>query len=184
MVVAVTGVLGATACGGTTPISPGVSGSRATLYSNLSLLVADSSTVVAGEAVSSVPRNDDDGLPTTYVTIRVGEVFDPATLGDNLPPELLEAAAKADVREGAEVFVKQYGSADSPGEFPPLELNDRYLLFLVPTLQDGDDPATFYVVGASAGIYAADGTAFTRAYPQSGDTLPAELTTADLRRAG
>ena len=173
-------IVGVTACSGSMPGNGGASGSRAVLYSNLDALEADSAIVVSGETVRLSTDVSDTGLPITYVTLRVDEVFEPSSLGENLPADLLAEADRVDVGVGDQILVKQYGSADAPGEFPPLTERSRYLLFLVPTMQEGEDASTFYVVGANAGIYAADNDAFSRAYPDSGDSLPMTLTTADL----
>lgn len=86
---------------------------------------------------------------------------------------------------GSTVVVRQITTAKgwtSSEPDAPLEPGERYLLFLVHSRLSGDAAAQLYPVGVVAGIYRADGEAFTRVVPDSGDDLPTTLTADQISR--
>lgn len=144
--------------------------SRAELYSSLAELVADSAAVVDVE-VQSQEILDEDGT-YTLSTVTVVSSFEPAGLASP------SAVAPAD-----ELVVRQIGSASGPQSSEAatlLEVGEQYLLFLTPTMLDGDAGAQFYVVGVSAGIYRSEDGRYVRMQSDDGDVLPDTLTAADL----
>lgn len=85
---------------------------------------------------------------------------------------------------GSTVVVRQATTAPgwtSSEPDAPLEPGHRYLLFLVHSGLPGQAAAHFCPVGTVAGIYHAQGGAFTRAAPDSGDDLPTTVTPEQLR---
>ena len=149
----------------------GSSSSRAHLYSSLEEMTADSDLVLTGTAgaqdvVSDIPGST---IASTVTDLAVTNVL-----------QADDATAP-----GSTVVVRQMATGSgwfSSGTEAALEPGQRYLLFLVHSGLDGDAAADFYPVGAVAGIYRADGEAFARVVPDSGDDLPATLSADQISR--
>lgn len=156
---------------GTTVGVPGGSASRVKLYGSLDELIADSSAIVAGTVLRGEPVPGMDGY--TRSTLRVDTVFSPPGLGSTA------GTGPSVVAAGDEVLVRNMGgSALASTGGPSLAEGSRYLLFLTPSGLP-DAPDEFYIVGAGAGTYIADGSEFRR-LSTDGDTIPAAVRGADL----
>lgn len=151
--------------------SGGSSSSRAHIYSSLEEITADSDVVLTGTAGTQEEVTDIPGstLPSTITDLTVDDVL----------------RADDDTATGSTVVMRQISDGEGWFSGEPdakLEPGQRYLLFLVHSGLDGKAATDFYPVGAVAGIYRADGDLFTREVPDSGDDLPATLTTDQLSR--
>lgn len=169
-----------TASGGTSSGSESSSTgsiSRATLYSSVADLASASDAVVVGSVASKKVAADIDG--TTEFTLSTIDV---------------SSVLKGDVQQGAQIVVRQTGSANQPSGETFMTEGTTYLLYLVKSGLDGDLASQYYITGATAGLYAAQQTAaaksangasasaaqtFSRVNPDSGDTLPATVTQED-----
>jgi hypothetical protein len=153
-------------------------GSRATLYADATALAGDSSAVV--EVVVESQESVQEELAYTLSTVTVIASVAPQGLAAN-------SNGVSTIAPEEELVIRQLGPSDqSSDQVPILETGERYLLFLTPTMLDGDAASQYYVTGASAGIYQAAGAedgenvSYARVDADSGDTLPATLTTAEL----
>ena len=148
----------------------GSSNSRAHIYDSLEEMVEAADLIVTGTAGAQQVFTDTPGSAMTFTvtTLTVTEVVSPDTT----------AAA------GSTVVVRQITTAPGWTSSEPdaaLEEGQDYLLFLVHSSLSGEAAAQYYPVGVVAGIYQADGGAFVRAVPDSGDDLPTTLTPDQLR---
>lgn len=175
-------VIGLTGCAGTTRSTApqGASlGSRATLYSSLKQLVADSAIIVSGAVTrqTAEPSGGADVSPGTVSTFTVAESFAPAGIASSLGGAAPSAPAK-----GSVVTIRQFGTPGGASTGGPLlEPNVRYLLFLNPTSLPGAAADDYFIVGSEAGIYRADGDRFVRV-SSGGDRLPQTIIpAADLK---
>lgn len=147
-------------------------GSRVKLYRSLDELVRDSSAVLTGTVVAEQPLTDDSGY--SRWVLRVGKAYSPKGLGDGV------GGAAPMPEAGTDVSVRHFaggGVVTSVGQ--PLAVGQRYLLFLSPTGIPGASANQFFITGAGAGTYLAEGDEYRRARAD-GDTLPATLTAGDL----
>lgn len=162
----VTGALAACTPGATT-----VEGSRHELFDSLASLSAASSLVAVvkvGDASVS------DG--------RIRETVYRGTVQSTYQPKDLATALSVGPSAPAEeVFVRQVGVQGDAAPYPFLRSGDVYLLFLTPTMLDGDASKQFYITGGSAGIYAEQDGKFVHGPFDEGDSLPRTLTAEDLR---
>lgn len=149
-----------TAIGALSGCAPSSSGSRHTLYDDIDGLAADSSSIVVG-TVSEQTAVDDGAVSSVEVT---NAPTNPQ-LGGNL------AERGNSIAVGDTVEVRQVAA-------PFLEVGTEYLLFLTPSMLEGDAATQFYVTGADAGIYIRDGDEFRRVAVNSGDTLPSIISIA------
>lgn len=144
------------------------SGSRATLYESIDQLAADSSAIVVGTVHGQRTEGD--------VTISSVEVthssFNPQ-LGANLTDE--SAVAAGDVVEVRQDVASSHTGGDHA---PLLSDGDQYMLFLTPTMLEGDAAAQYFITGAVAGLYVRDGADFRRVVTDSGDALPERIATS------
>lgn len=178
---------GLVACG--TTETSGMHGSRAELYNSVEAISADSSLV----AVVTVKSQDvlkaatDRDIPYTLSTVSVVTTYAPEGLGT----ENLEGSkASVRVEAGSEIVVRQMGTSEIDTPAPVLKAGENYLLFLHPTMLEGEAASQFYVTGGSAGIYAAPSDAafesedgqFIHGPFEEGDTLPPTLTAQDLQQ--
>ena len=131
------------------------SGSRAVLYDSIDALAADSSAIVVG----TVSEQQTDG-DTTISSIEVENAPTNPQLGANVEDETETVVAVGDV-----VVVRQ----DSA---PMLTPGDQYMLFLTPSMLEGDAASQYFITGAEAGLYVRDGEEFRRVVGDSGDELP------------
>lgn len=177
LVLAVTliGSLGAGLVACSTPGSVSMHGSRSELYDSVRAIAADSTIVAVVEVEDqkvTEPATDQD-IPYTLSTATVIIGFTPAGIGSELP--------KGTVASGeSQVVVRQMGSDGDDIPYPILKPGEQYLLFLTPSMLEGDAAAQYYVTGGSAGIYNADGDVFTHGPFDEGDKLPDTLTAKDL----
>lgn len=171
---AITGSLGTSEGSGTGTSS----GSRVKLYNSLAELVADSAVVAAGTVISQQTAEDGSeqtGGDFTVATFRVDQAYAPAGLGSAL------GQRRPAPERGDELYVRVTGTVGTVSSVaqPQLTEGQRYLLFLVPTgLPDASDQE-YFITGAGAGTYVAEGDAFRR-ISTDGDSIPAVLTAADL----
>lgn len=163
-------------------------GSRAQLFESIDALSAASSivavvTVESTETVAGLGGPD----PLTLHTVVLDDVLSPGTIGSDLPDDAPRTAAVV----GDTITVRQMGGAGSSAPAELLRHGQQYLLFLTPTMLDGPAADDFFVVGVTAGIYAAADDApvggpageFTHddtLHGGSGDDLPSTITPADL----
>lgn len=162
---------GLAGCGGSSTSGGGSSSSRARIYDSLEAMVGDSDLVVAGTAGEQRVVTDSAGSAMTFTVTDLA--VDTVVRSD-------DATAS-----GSTVVVRQVTTAKGWTSSEPdaaLEPGERYLLFLVHSALPGEAAAQFYPVGVVAGIYRAQGEAFTRLVPDSGDDLPLTLTAEQLRR--
>lgn len=141
------------------------SGSRHELFDSLEGIEAASTMIVVGEVIDQAMGDD-----VTVSTIVVEESFRPAALATALDIAPSPAADTVQVRT-------MRPASASP---PILSAGATYLLFLTPSMLPGYEADQFFVTGADAGIYAADGDAFVHG-PFDGDVLPETLRREDLR---
>lgn len=150
---------------GTTGCSSQSSGSRHELFDSLEAIEAASTLIVVGEVTDQAM--DDD---VTVSTVVVEDSFLPAALATALD------IAPSPPTDTVQVRTTRPASASSP----ILSAGAAYLLFLTPSMLPGDEADQFFVTGADAGIYAADGDAFVHG-PFDGDVLPETLRREDLQ---
>lgn len=160
-------------CGGPGSTGGGSSSSRAQIYDSLDRMADDSALILAGTAGEQRTVTDLEGSSMEF----------------DLTTFTVDDVVRADdgTAAGSTVTVRQVGCPTgytcSPQD-APLVTGERYLLFLVRSGLPGEAAAQLYPVGVVAGIYRADGDAFTRLVPGSGDTLPLTVTADDLRGWG
>lgn len=149
-----------------------IEASRATLYSDVASIAADSSAAVEVEVQSQEVVQED--IPYTLSTVTVVTPFQPKGLASAL-------SSKSDLASADMLVIRQLGSTEEQSvPAPILEVGQRYLLFLTPSMMKGEAAAQFYVTGGSAGIYRSENGSFTHVKSEDADTLPATLTTAEL----
>lgn len=144
------------------------SGMRATLYSSVEELAADSGAIVTGTVVSQQPGADGSVVSDLEVTAS----YRPAELGANL------RGGPVPIPEGAIVKVTTFGGVTSVGS-TDVTSGKQYLMFLTPTDLPGATQDEFFITGVTAGLYSADGARFVKA-PSEGDRLPEVLTVEEL----
>lgn len=168
-------ILAAVALTGCT--SSGIEASRHTLYDTLEGIAGDSSAVLVVEIISQeVVEGEPD---STVSTARIVDAFSPAGLASSLTEEAIARAG--DVTSLSEVTVRQLGTSSmTTTPAPILAVGKQYLLFLTPTMLEGDGPADFYVTGGDAGIYDVAGGEFSHPNFSQGDKLPTVLQSNDL----
>lgn len=156
-------------CGGSRGTN-GSSGSRVQIYESLDAMVDDSDLVLVGTAGDQRVVSDGEGsaMTSTLTGLTIEDVVraDDAT----------SAGSTATVRQ---VTTAKGWTSSEPES--PLRPGERYLLFLNHSGLPGEASADLFPVGVVAGIYRADGDAFTRIAPDSGDDLPMTLTAEHLR---
>jgi len=172
LLIGLVGILavGIVACGPTT--SKHMEGSRHELFDSVRSISAASSNVVVVE-VQSQREEEGPQIPYTISDAKVMTQFAPAGLGSAID-------LKTPREIGGEVAVRQMGSKEVSTPAPILEIGRQYLLFLTPSMLDGEAAKQFYVTGGSAGIYSVEGSHFVHGPFTEGDNLPGALTTADL----
>jgi hypothetical protein len=162
-------------------------GTRTELYQSVRELAADSSLVALVDVQSQEvlePASERD-IPYTLSTVNVVRSFAPGALGKEVP----QGAPSPDTRSG-QIVVRQMGTSEMETPAPILQPGTRYLLFLTPTMLEGEAASQYYVTGGSAGIYQAgsagarstDGDIFSHGPFEEGDTLPSTLTPKDLAK--
>lgn len=151
-------------------ISTGSSLSRVNLYSSIGELSDDSDAIVAGTVTSQEATHDiDDVTSFILATVEVSSV------------------EKGDVQEGSTIIVRQTGQAEDS----LLEDGGTYLLYIVTSGLKGDLADQYYVTGATAGIYreitantrSSASDSFVRVDTDSGDELPENLTSREVKEA-
>lgn len=160
-------------------------GSRAELYESFDELASDSAVVAIVEVRSQEVVYDLDGQqPFTLSTAAVVESMAMESLGTGLPSDLAPRGETP-----SEVVVRQMGGDGLPIE-AALEPDRTYLLFLSPSGLEGALASQYYVTGATAGVFVptsdveaagAAETTFEHLGPYEGDSLPEQVTPADLR---
>jgi len=163
--------VGIVACGPAP--SQHMDGSRHELFDSVRSISAASSNVVVVEVRSQTEENGPQ-IPYTISDAKVLTQFAPAGLGSAL-------GLKAPRAISGEVAVRQMGSKDVSTPAPILETGRQYLLFLTPSMLEGEAAVQFSVTGGSAGIYSVESGEFVHGPFTEGDTLPEALTAADLR---
>ncbi|GAA5203339.1 MULTISPECIES: hypothetical protein [Microbacterium] len=163
--------LGLAGCAGGDPTGH-MDGSRVELYDSVRGIAADASLIAVGEVTEQEVVQED--IPYTLSTFAIEREFSPAVLGRDVP-------AGAPKIEGSEVVVRQMGAAGTELPYPILEPGQRYLLFLSPSMLEGEKATQLYITGGSAGIYSIEGNAFVHGPFTEGDTLPGKLTANDLQ---
>lgn len=156
-------------CGGASQTS-GSSGSRHRVYESLDAMVDDSDLVLVGTAGDQRVVSDGEGSAMT------------STLTDLAVDDVLRADDATSA--GSTTTVRQVTTAKgwtSSEPDSPLRPGERYLLFLNHSGLPGRAATDLFPVGVVAGIYRAEGDAFTRIAPDSGDDLPLTLTAEQLR---
>jgi hypothetical protein len=137
----------------------GGEGSRAVLYDSIEGLASDSTAIVIGTV--SDQRTDGDA------TVSSIEVLSAPT-----SPQLGATAPEAEpVSVGDTVAVRQ-----DPSSRPLLDPGKEYMLWLTPTMLDGDAANEFFITGSNAGIYLVDGDIGHRVTTETGDELPETIT--------
>jgi hypothetical protein len=116
------------------------------------------SLVAATEVIVTGTVTEQVGSGTTISTVEVGEALLPLGFATTT------------------ITVRELGP-------PLLAVGDEYLLFLVPTELQGVSADEYFVTGAQAGIYRADGDDWVRALTDTGDTLPERIALDDVRDA-
>lgn len=150
-------------------------GSRATIYSDIKGLVADSSIVVRGEVVGfsedTIPADGGaPGIPTTVAQFRLAEVVEPEGASGEMTFTMPEV--------GDIVSVVQMGTREVVSEYPILEPGLEYLLFLTASnLHRGE----YFVTGVSAGIYVETENGDFRRLVETEDALPERLAIASFQ---
>jgi hypothetical protein len=178
--------LGASLAGCSTPGSSGMHGSRAELYDSVQGLAADSSIAAVVEVQSQQVLNpaSDRDFAYTLSTVSVVSTLSPKGLASELPANV----PTDPVSDGSEIVVRQMGTVDIETPAPILKAGEQYLLFLVPSMLEGEAASQFWVTGGSAGVYEVSGDDFARGSDatfthgpfEEGDTLPPTLTAKDL----
>lgn len=149
--------------------------SRAKLYDSIFELSADSSLVVVGK-VSDQNVADGSPAPQTISTIEVFERFSPEGLGRDLPKEAPPAS------DSLTLHIRQPGTTDM--DFLPapiLKKGESYLLFLAPTMLEGDVGDDFFITGGQPGFFTVEGDSFTRVVTDTDDKLPRKISEGDLQ---
>ena len=134
-------------------------------------MVDDSDLIVVGTAGDQRVGSGDGGSAMT------------ATLTDLAVDDVLSADDATSA--GSTATVRQVTTAKGWTSSEPdsaLRPGERYLLFLNHSGLPGEAAADLFPVGVVAGIYRAQGDAFTRIAPEGPDDLPMTLTAEQLRR--
>jgi hypothetical protein len=146
-------------------------GARAVSYGSVEAIAGDSAAVVTGTAgAQSTVRDLDD---VTDFTLTEFTVESSEAQGDGAPSP------------GTTITVRQVGVVDN-APAPILESDQNYLLFITPSMLEGDLAAQYYVTGADAGLYVAGDAAkgapatYTRLAPNEVDQLPEQLTLNEI----
>ena len=175
---------GLVAC--STPGTVQMDGSRSELYDSVQGIAADSSLVAVVEVRSQEvlkPASDKD-IPYTLSTVSLISTFSPTGLARELP----NGVNATQMTAGSEIIVRQMGTSEMDTPAPILKAGEEYLLFLTPSMLEGEAGSQFYVTGGSAGVYdapsdvasRADDAAFTHGPFEEGDTLPDTLTVKEI----
>ena len=154
------------------------SGSRHELFESVYGLAAASSAVAVVD-VKGQQADNAGSMPNTVSTVVVIESFTPAGLGTALKAEGVGVAKRP--AAGDEIVIRQVEVDLEEASSPIMSVGRRYLVFLTPSMLNGEKGAQFYVTGASAGVYSAEGAAFVHGPFEEGDRLPERLTAEDLR---
>ena len=181
---AIFAAVGLGAC--STPGNVQMDGARSELYDSIEGLAADSSLIAVVEVESHevLSPASDRGIPYTLSKVSVISTFAPEALAGELP----KSASANTHTAGSELVVRQMGTTEVKTPAPLLSVGRHYLLFLTPSMLEGDSASQFYVTGGSAGVFdAPDDVAtrrgdseFTHGPFEEGDTLPDTLSTKDL----
>jgi len=153
------------------PTTTTIEGSRHELFDSLDSLTAASSLIAVvkvGDAVVADGRVRD----TVYST-SVQNTFQPKGLATALAVEPSAPAEK--------VLVRQVGVQGDVAPYPFLKSGEVYLLFLTPTMLQGEASKQFYITGGSAGIYVEKDGTFSHGPFEEGDRLPETLSAEDLQ---
>jgi hypothetical protein len=185
-VAVITGTVAVGLVGCSTPGPVQIHGSRTELYDSVQGIAADSSLVAVVDVRSQevIKAASDRDIPYTLSTVSLVDTFSPTGLAKELPKGV-DATA---IPEGSEIVVRQMGTSEVATPAPILKPGGKYLLFLTPSMLEGDAASQFYVVGGSAGVFEApsdvasrgEGAEFTHGPFEEGDTLPETLTAKDL----
>lgn len=178
--------LAASIAGCSTPETSGMHGSRTELYKSVEGIAADSSIAAVVEVRSQEvlkPASERD-FAFTLSSVTVVSTLTPKGLAN----ELASTVQTDPLSDGSEIVVRQMGTADIETPAPILKTGEQYLLFLVPSMLEGEAASQFWVTGGSAGVYEVAGDDFARGSDVSfthgpfeeGDTLPPTLTVDDL----
>lgn len=172
--------------GCSTPGSVHMDGSRSELYDSVQGISADSSMVAVVEVTDQevLTASSDRDIPYTLSTVSLISTFAPTGLARELPEGVTATAAKP----GNQIVVRQMGTAEMETPAPILKTGEKYLLFLTPSMLEGEAASQYYVTGGSAGVFDAPDdvasrggdVAFTHGPYDEGDTLPETLTIKDL----
>lgn len=177
-------VAGLTGC--STPGTVHIGGSRSELYDSVEGIAADSSLVavveLTGQEILTPSSNID--IPYTLSTVSLVDTFAPAGLAGELRRGITATAAEP----GSQIVVRQMGTAEMETPAPILKSGRKYLLFLTPSMLEGEAASQFSVTGGSAGVFDApddvaargEDATFTHAPYEEGDKLPETLTASDL----
>jgi hypothetical protein len=171
-VLATSALFAVIALAGCSPQQTGSSdGARAVSYESVEAISGDSAAVVTGTAgAQSTVRDLDDVTDFTLTEFTV---------------EGAEAQGDGSPAPGTTITVRQVGSTDN-APAPILESGRNYLLFITPSMLEGDLASQYYVTGADAGLYVAADAArgatatYTRLAPNEVDQLPEQLTLDDI----
>lgn len=147
------------------------SGSRHELFASVRDLSAASSMVVVVDVIDQ--KVEGESIPNTVSIVVPIESFTPDGLGSALDVEPSKA--------GDQIVVRQVVVELDKGAYPVLSVGGRYLLFLTPTMLEGEQASQYYVTGGSAGVYSVDGETYIHGPFEEGDQLPEKLTATDLR---
>ena len=174
--------VGLSGCAVTIPIGTsqqGTMGSRAVIYESLDQLVADSAIIVVGTVAEQTTATADAGGDSSQYTVssfRVEESFAPSGMASSLADSGVKPSSPS---AGDVVVIRQFGT---PGTIttagPLLQSNERYLLFLNPTMLPGSAADEYFIVGSEAGIYQANDDQFARLV-HGGDSIPEILNPAE-----
>lgn len=164
-------------CSSTSAVDSYIEASRATLYSSVEEMTADSTWVVTGTVVSTEERatKSVEDLALTVVILEISSIVDTSAthgLGDANPPEI-----------GDSIVILQIGNGRVRGPAPMLASGSDYLLFLSASGLPGVDSSAYYVTGGSAGIYRAEasGANLFVSLATDGDKLPKTLSVSDIK---
>jgi hypothetical protein len=162
-------ILAIVALSGCAQSTSGSSGSRHKVYESIEELVADSTAVVV--ATASEQAIEGDQLVTR---VQVEQALEPSGIAETAP------AGPTRVGTAQSLLVRQYDTGSGESR---LESGRRYLLFLNPTMLEGPQSEHFFVVGAVAGVYRAEGDEFRRTSTED-PGLPESLTVSKLTGHG
>lgn len=149
--------------------------SRETLYNSLQAMADDSTVIVIGtptsERVASDTGDNIDFTLDTFVVDTVVKGQQTVEVHDTI------TVRQTGTRPAGTTNTKTSGQSGVLF----LDLGTRYLLYLTAWDDASEDSgAQYYITGVDAGIYVASTTdgsdSFTRANPDSGDTLPDSVT--------